>query len=148
MKVNVEAQAKRSAYPGSREFIAKPHSVFCLLYSVFRLLPNTPILPSLPRIHETIMQNKPNSRSAKTTATSYATHIYSNIPLRAAPKKQTQTKPIPQRNTRYATRNTKNKPNETQFRPAASAPRYAIRATQYAIRNTKYEPCTIPAGQP
>jgi hypothetical protein len=63
------------------------------------------------------MQNKPNSPNDKTTATSYATQIYSSIPIHPTPKKQTQTKPIPQRNTRYATRNTKIKPNQTQTNP-------------------------------
>jgi hypothetical protein len=61
------------------------------------------------------MQNKPNSPNDKTTATPYPTQIYSNIPLRFTPKKQTQTKPIPQRNTRYATH--KQYENQTQTNP-------------------------------
>ena len=35
-------------------------SIFWILSPVFCLLPHPPILPSLPRIHESIMQNKAN----------------------------------------------------------------------------------------
>ena len=73
------------------------------------------------RGHQSIMQNKPNFLNGKTNATSYATQIYSNIPLRPSPKKQTQTKPILQRNTQHAIRDTQhairkpnpNKPNSS-----------------------------------
>jgi hypothetical protein len=89
-------------------------SLFWILSPVFCLLPKPPLLPSLPGIHESIMQNKPNSPNDKTTATSYATQIYSNIPLRSAPKKQTQTKPIPP--TQYAIPNTQYE-KQTQSNP-------------------------------
>jgi len=49
-------------------------SLSCLLSPVFCLLPYPPILP---RIHESIMQNKPNSRNDKTNATS-CTHCHSD----------------------------------------------------------------------
>jgi hypothetical protein len=71
------------------------------------------------------MQNKANSPNDKTTTTSYATQIYSNIPLYPTPKKQTQTKPILQRNTRYATRNTKTKPKRTQFQNGQNEDKYS-----------------------
>ena len=70
----------------------------------------------LLRGHQSIMQNKPNFLNGKTNATSYATQIYSSIPLRPSPKKQTQTKPILQRNTQYAIRNTQYE-NQTQTNP-------------------------------
>jgi len=101
---------KRNAahIPARREFVAKPHSVFCLLSPVSCLLPKPPILPSFPRIHESIMQNKPNSLTVKNNATPFATNSYANIPLPCAGK---------------------NKPNQTQ------SPN-AIRDTQHAIRKS------------
>ena len=109
---------------------------FCTLHFDFPT-PTLPIQPSLPLVllslipcalppfvpsclsgHESIMQNKPNFQIAKIPATSYATGIYTNPPLRPARK---------------------NKPNQTQFAPpqyATKAPCGAIRNTQYAIRDT------------
>jgi hypothetical protein len=42
-------------------------SLFWIPSPVSRLLPNRPILPSLPGIHESIMQNKPNLANAGMT---------------------------------------------------------------------------------
>ena len=39
-------------------------------------------------------QSKPNLQNHKTSATSYGTQSYTNITLRSAPKKQTQSNPI------------------------------------------------------
>jgi len=76
--------------------------------------PTSTIKACPPKAESSIIaQNKPNSLKAKTNATSYATKIYPNIPLRTAPKKQTQTKPTP----------------PTQY--AAKAPCGAIPNTQY-----------------
>src|SRR4030043_1500911 len=79
----------------------------CLLYSVF-FVPSClsgqdprSTLVETPLQITPFLQNKPNFLNGKTTATSYATQIYSNIPLHPSPKEQTQTKPILQRNTRY-----------------------------------------------
>ena len=86
--------------------------------------PTSTIQACPPKAESSIItQNKPNSPNDKTTATSYATQSYSNIPLRSAPKEQTQTKPIPP--TQYAIRNTQYE-NQTQFprpdkRPISSA---------------------------
>jgi hypothetical protein len=75
--------------------------------------PTSTIQACPPKAESSIItQNKPNSPNDKTTATSYATQSYSNIPLRSAPKEQTQTKPIPP--TQYAIRNTQYE-NQTQF---------------------------------
>jgi len=64
---------------------------------------NTPVAGRIEHQESRIIaQNKPNSRNDKTTATSYPTQIYSNIPFRSAPKKQTQTKPIPGQNSSSA----------------------------------------------
>ena len=122
---------------------------FCTLHFDFPT-PTLPIQPSLPLVllslipcalppfvpsclsgHESIMQNKPNFQIAKIPATSYATGIYTNPPLRPAPK---------------------NKPKQTQFpRPAGVAhppvaariPRrftlHASRSTRYDIRHPTYE---------
>jgi len=65
--------------------------------------PTSTIQACPPKAESSIIaQNKPNSRNDKTNATSYATQIYSNIPFRSAPKKQTQTKPIPGQNSSSA----------------------------------------------
>ena len=63
--------------------------------------PKPPILPSLPRIHGAIAQNKPNFQNPKTTAISFATMSYTNIPSRPARK---------------------NKPNQTQFQTPRALP--------------------------
>jgi len=66
--------------------------------------PNLPIPPILPQPYflcvlgdlcgvRAIMQNKPNFLMPKINATSCAANIYTNIPLRAAPGKQTQSNP-------------------------------------------------------
>jgi hypothetical protein len=112
IKVNVEAQAKRSAYPGMPGIHRQ--TAFCLLSSVSCLLPYPPILPNLPRIHESIMQNKPNSPNDRTTATSYPTQIYGNIPLRPTPQKTNPNKANPP--TQYAIRKTQYE-NQTQTNP-------------------------------
>jgi len=67
--------------------------VFCLLSSVF--CPDPPILPSLPGIHDSIMQNKPNLQNPKTNATSFTAKDYRRKPPLPDSKKQTQTNPIP-----------------------------------------------------
>ena len=92
----------------SSRLIGNPSSGFCLLSPVLCLLLYLPILPTLPRIHESIMQNKPNSLTVKNNATPFATNSYANIPLPCAGK---------------------NKPNQTQ------SPN-AIRDTQHAIRKS------------
>ena len=53
----------------------------------------SPILPILPQIHGSIMQNKPNSRNAKTNATAYATKSYTNIPLHPTRKNKPNSNP-------------------------------------------------------
>jgi hypothetical protein len=80
--------------------------------------PTSTIQTCPPKAESSIIaQNKPNSPNDKTTATSYATQIYSNIPLRSAPKKQTQTKPIPP--TQYAIPNTQYE-KQTQSNPISN----------------------------
>ena len=116
-------------------------SLFWIMSPVSRLLSKQPILPSLPRIHESITQNKPNFRSAKTNTTSFPPKIYTNIPLRPAPKNKPKQSQSPNAirhqgplrgDTQHAIRKTNpNKPN--------SPPQYATRCTLYAIRNTQYE---------
>jgi len=70
-------------------------SLFWIPSPVFRLLPNQPILPSLPRIRESIMQNKANLANAKMPPNLCPEKHYGRIfPLRL-PAKQTQSKPIP-----------------------------------------------------
>ncbi len=64
-----------------------------------------------------IAQNKPNFQIPGTNTNAYATESYSNIPLRSAPQKQTQTKPIPP--TQYAIRNTQYE-KQTQSNPKLS----------------------------
>jgi hypothetical protein len=78
-----------------------PSPVSCLLSPVSCLLPAPPILPNLPRIHESIMQNKPNSRNDKTNATFFTAKDYENEP------------PRPTR---------KNKPNQSQFPCSQTSP--------------------------
>jgi len=70
-------------------------SLFCILSPVSRLLPNQPILPSLPRIHESIMQNKPNLPKAKMTLNLCPEKHYGKTAPLPTPKKQTQSNPIP-----------------------------------------------------
>jgi len=74
-----------------------------------------PFVPSCPCGQQSITQNKPNSQNAEIHATSYATKIYENIPLRSARK---------------------NKPNQTQSRTQVSSIFPALRNTRYAIRDT------------
>ncbi len=69
--------------------------LFWILPPVFCLLPLPPILPRLPRIHESIMQNKPNSFEAINNATCFSTRVYANKRPRSARKKQSQSNPIP-----------------------------------------------------
>jgi len=69
--------------------------------------------------------NKANFRSAKTNASTVAAKVYENEPPLHHSQKQTQTKPIPQRNTRYATRNTKIKPKRTQFQNRQNEDKYS-----------------------
>ena len=84
------------------------------------------------RRYKSIMQNKPNSLNAKTTATSFTTKPYENNPPRLTRKNKPKRSQFPQRNTpprprrkaslpglagRYATRNTRNKPNQTHSCP-------------------------------
>jgi len=66
-----------------------------LIHSQWPEPPNPPILPNLPENYNVIMQNKPNPQKPKTTATPYATNLYTNIPPR---------------------QDRKNKPNQTQSR--------------------------------
>jgi len=47
IKINVEAQGNATHIPARREFIAKPHSVFCILSPVF--WPTRPSSPACPR---------------------------------------------------------------------------------------------------
>jgi len=64
------------------------------------------------------MQNKPNSPKAKTNATSYATRIYPNIPLRPTRKNKAKTNPIL---AQYAIRNTR-----YEIHPLPIAPEFGI----------------------
>ncbi len=66
-----------------------------------------------------IAQNKPNFQIPITNTNAYATESYGNIPLRSAPKNQTQTKPIPP--TQYAIPNTQYE-KQTQSNPKLSPP--------------------------
>jgi hypothetical protein len=98
-------------------------SLFWILSPVFCLLPAPPILPSLPKNYDVIMQNKPNFPKPKTNATLFAAKDYENDARPAARK---------------------NKPNQTQFPRAIRNTRYEIRIlsprdTQYAIRDTRYD---------
>jgi len=70
-------------------------SLFWILSPVFCLLPYPPILPSLPRIHKSIMQNKPNSRNDKTNLTPFFTRNYENKPPLPHSKKTNPIKPNP-----------------------------------------------------
>jgi hypothetical protein len=70
-------------------------SLFWILSPASCLLPEPPILPSLLRIHESIMQNKPNCCKDKTNAIPFTRRIYGNKPPHPARKKQTQSNPIP-----------------------------------------------------
>jgi len=67
-------------------------SLFWILSPVSCLLPYPPILP---RIHESIMQNKANFPKPKTDAILFAAKGYEAKPPRPARKKQTQSNPIP-----------------------------------------------------
>jgi len=99
--------------------------------------------------HDRIAQNKPNSRNDKTNATAYATQVYSNIPFRSAPKKQTQTKPTPP--TQYAAKapcgaipNTQYE-KQTQSNPIPPS-RDEIRNTTYDIPHAKQQAPSVSAG--
>ena len=69
-------------------------SLFWILSPVSCLLLYPPILPSLPRIHGSIMQNKPNFLKTKTNATFFAAKVYEEKPPLGDSKKQTQSNPI------------------------------------------------------
>jgi len=100
-------------------------SLFWILSPVFCLLPNQPVLPSLPKIHESIMQNKPNSLNTEFNATLFATKLYrKNRPDRARKNKPNQTQFT--RNTRYAMRHT----NRESVEPAKMALKIDIFKTQ------------------
>ena len=100
-------------------------SLFWILSPVFCLLPNQPILPSLPRIHESIMQNKPNSLNTEFNATLFATKLYrKNRPDRARKNKPNQSQFT--RNTRYAMRHT----NRESVEPAKMALKIDLFKTQ------------------
>jgi hypothetical protein len=95
--------------PARREFVAKPHSLFCLL-------PNTSILPSLPLVllflipctllpfvpswlcgPESIMQNKPNVKMGKINISTATLKTYANKQRTMNNErysKQTQSNPI------------------------------------------------------
>ena len=78
-------------------------------YPVSGIKPKPPILPSLPRIHESIMQNKPNSLNTEFNATLFATKLYrKNRPERARKNKPNQSQFT--RNTRSAMRRTNREP--------------------------------------
>jgi len=90
-----------------------PYSVSCLLSSVVRLL--YPAVPSMAiksvsirinsrqktttraKKHTKSTQNKPNLKNPKITTTLVTTKSYNQNPPQPAPKKQTQTNPIPAR---------------------------------------------------
>ena len=69
-------------------------SLFWILSPVFCLLPHPPVLPSLPNIHESIMQNKANFPNDRANASTVVAKVYTNKPLLATRKKQTQSNPI------------------------------------------------------
>jgi hypothetical protein len=95
------------------------------------------------------MQNKPNFKMGNIDISTASTKSYANEQRTINNErysKQTQTKPIPQRNTpprplagRYATRNTKNKPKQTQFTPSIRYTLHAICHPQYAIRESSIQ---------
>ncbi len=68
--------SERSAYP----YLSGKHQRSSIQYR------DSTILSILPGNHESIAQNKPNPQNHKTNATSYATKIYTDIPLRYAQK--------------------------------------------------------------
>ncbi len=68
------------------------------------------------------MQNKPNFRKARMNLNFYLTKDYENKPRLRTPPKQTQSNPIPQRDTQYAIRDTRYKPNQTQSCPPEFTP--------------------------
>ncbi len=94
-------------------------SVFCLLYSVFCLLSSASCLlskpPSLPRIHESIMQNKPNVKIGNINTSTARTKAY-------AKEQRTMN------NERY--------PKQTQSNPIPPPRRFTL----HEIRHTTYEP--------
>ena len=93
----------KNTYPDNVEAKPKFQSIgvgtpqFCLSHP--------PILPSLPRIQESFMQNRPNSQNGQITATSFLPKTYPNIPAR---------------------RTKKNKPNQTQSQHAESPPTFRL----------------------
>jgi len=131
---------KQSGNPntsGSKRTRSKAHipihreSLAYILSPVFCLLPRPPILPILPRIHESIMQNKANFLEDNSGATSFATMDYrKNLPC-------------PTR---------KNKPKQTQFlaaKPCAQPnPPYATRCPLHAMLNTRYKSKNPPHEKP
>ncbi|MFH1549772.1 MAG: hypothetical protein ABIH04_04360 [Planctomycetota bacterium] len=88
------------------------------------------------------MQNKPNFLMPKTNATSCAAKSYTNIPLRAAPGKQTQSNPTCRGEAYGKAGPVAAKPDlsrrslwRSRIKPNFPSV-YAIRDTQYAIRDT------------
>jgi len=72
-------------------------SVSCLLPSVSCLLPYPPIQPSLPRIHESIMQNKANFKIGNINISITRTKAYANESASGGNNEQrtlSKTKPI------------------------------------------------------
>jgi len=76
-----------------------------LLQSSLRL-PNRLFRPSCQETMPCIMQNKANFLNDRTNANTFAAKVYETKPPPPDSKTQTQSKPIPQRNTRYAIRKT------------------------------------------
>jgi len=99
--------------------------------------PTSTIKACPPKAESSIIaQNKPNSLNDRTNANTVAAKVYENNSPLPNSQKQTQTKPIPQRDTLYATRNTKNKPNQTQFPHPAGTKSCPERSRRDEIRNT------------
>jgi len=146
IKVNVEAQAKRSAYPGSRGIHRQ--TVFCLLYSISCLLSFTQIpYPTTPLQLSSVLyksphsaQNKPNVKMGNINISTAIVKAYANKQRTMNNErcsKQTQSNPIPASRERPAIRNPALSGVEgTQY--AIRSTQYAIRSTQYAVRNTQY----------
>ena len=121
--------------------------VFCLLSSVFCPLSLCAYVPLPLCTYESIMQNKPNLQNPKTTATSFPSKTYPNIPPRPTRKNKPNSNPImslrspkrsriPPRNTRYAIRDTKPNPPTTARPQSQPTPRPQARQTERKTSQT------------
>jgi len=94
IKVNVEAQAKRSAYPGTPGIHRQ--TAFCILSPVF--CPTRPSYQACQDFNGSIAQNKPNVKMGNINISPAQTKTYANEQRTMSKKrhsKQTQSNPIP-----------------------------------------------------